>query len=282
MSAPSAAMDSAMEMSAYAPATAAETYDTIRTEILGGHLPSPSGIQVEALVDSFPYAYAAPSPENPFAVTLETSVSPWAANRLLLRVGVRSRDAGGSGSDVATGVVLHLSLDPAKVARCRLIGYQDAAARGTDRELEYPLGALAAGGEKTLLFELEPVAGVVPASIGFVDVDAHYQDPADQREKSVGVGFPQVARAFDEASPSFRFAAAVARFGTILKHLPADRTDAMAEASRWAERAAAQEPGEGRVEFATVARKALDLLASPARLSGEARRPRSVSSRGGS
>jgi hypothetical protein len=234
-------------------------FDSARRMILDGKLPSPSSVRTEAYVDSFSYAYPAPEGSAPFSVTVEAAQSPWAANRILLRVGIKAQAENRAGP-VATGVVLRLVLDSSKISRCRLIGYGDPAQRAVDENLEFPLGGLNVGQEKTLFLELEPALGQSGENLGFVTVDSRYTNPADGQALSFGSGYPRTAKPFAKASASFRFAAAVARFGTLLRHLPPGRTERMIEAADWAEKAATDEPDADRDNFVATARKAAELL----------------------
>lgn len=61
---------------------------------------------------------------------------------------------------------------------------------------------------------------------------------------------------FASASPDFKFAAAVAGFGMILRESPHKGTTTMANVVEWAEAGAAEDPGGYRSEFIEMARQA--------------------------
>lgn len=68
------------------------SYSNVRRFLNQGRLPPKDAVRVEELVNYFPYAYPAPTSPHPFAVSLETTASPWKAGNLLLRVGVKAVD----------------------------------------------------------------------------------------------------------------------------------------------------------------------------------------------
>jgi len=73
------------------------SYANVRRFLNGGRLPPQEAVRVEELINYFPYRYAEPprsaqGPRAPFGVTTELAVTPWNADSLLLRVGVKAFD----------------------------------------------------------------------------------------------------------------------------------------------------------------------------------------------
>ncbi len=67
------------------------SYANVRRFLLGeSRLPPIDAVQVEELVNYFPYTYELPENGNPLAVTTELGRAPWHAHNLLLRVGLAS------------------------------------------------------------------------------------------------------------------------------------------------------------------------------------------------
>ena len=69
------------------------SYAFVRRSLTGGRMPPRESVRVEEMVNYFPYAYS--SPENraqPFRVTTTVMPSPWAAENLLLHIGIRGYD----------------------------------------------------------------------------------------------------------------------------------------------------------------------------------------------
>ena len=55
-------------------------------------LPPPSAVRIEEMVNYFPYHYAAPTDDKPFAVHTEVAGCPWSPQHRLLRIGVKGRE----------------------------------------------------------------------------------------------------------------------------------------------------------------------------------------------
>jgi len=68
-------------------------YASVRRSLLGGQRPPVSRVRIEELVNAFTYAYPVPTDPAPLGVYPELHASPWAADHLLLRVGLQGRPA---------------------------------------------------------------------------------------------------------------------------------------------------------------------------------------------
>lgn len=68
------------------------SYANVRRMVRQGQLPPADAVRIEELLNYFPSADAAPNGRHPFAVSTELAVSPWTADNLLLRVGVKAVD----------------------------------------------------------------------------------------------------------------------------------------------------------------------------------------------
>ena len=71
------------------------SYANVRRMLNDGHLPPADAVRVEELVNYFPYAYAPPAGNDPFAVNLEVAGCPWNAKHRLVRIGLKGRDVAG-------------------------------------------------------------------------------------------------------------------------------------------------------------------------------------------
>ena len=69
-------------------------YSNVRRFLRGGSLPPADAVRIEELVNYFPYDYALPKGEHPFAVDVEVGAAPWAPRHRLLRIGLRSSPLG--------------------------------------------------------------------------------------------------------------------------------------------------------------------------------------------
>ncbi|MEO0322794.1 MAG: VWA domain-containing protein [Myxococcota bacterium] len=159
------------------------------------------------------------------------------------------REAGGTLVTVAQDVKLQLEMNPARVARHRLLGYENRRLAHRDfRDDTKDAGEMGAGHEVTAFYEIVPVGAPDAASgddvpglryqedapapgpdpsggseLAFVRV--RYQPPGggEGRELSVPVASPSAEALAMPGSEAFRFGAAVAGFALALREDPVAR-----------------------------------------------------------
>ncbi len=68
------------------------SYANVRRMLNAGRLPPHDAVRVEELINYFPYAYALPKGNTPFAVHAEIAPAPWNAEHHLLRIGIKGQD----------------------------------------------------------------------------------------------------------------------------------------------------------------------------------------------
>lgn len=68
------------------------SYTNVRRMIESGRLPPRDAVRIEELVNYFPYAYAAPKNDQPFAAALEVAAAPWAPGHRLVRIALQARE----------------------------------------------------------------------------------------------------------------------------------------------------------------------------------------------
>lgn len=68
------------------------SYSNVRRMLNEGRLPPSDAVRVEEMVNYFPYAYALPKGDAPFALHTEMAPAPWNANKTLLRIGIKGQD----------------------------------------------------------------------------------------------------------------------------------------------------------------------------------------------
>ena len=189
--------------------------------------------------------------------------------------------AGGTLVTVAKDVKVQVEFNPAKVQSYRLIGYDGRALKKEDFNNDaIAAGDVGAGHTVTALYEIVPAGAEPPATPG---VDAlKYRRPedksqmaedGDERAESVisnpelltvkvrytppeggarrQMEFPLTDRgaAFAEASMDFKFAAAVAGFGMILRDSPLKGGATLSEVEQWAGQGLGPDAGGYRAEF---------------------------------
>jgi Ca-activated chloride channel family protein len=68
------------------------SYSNVRRFLTSNSLPPADAVRIEELVNYFPYNYAQPAGEDPFAVHLEVAQCPWDTEHRLVRVGIKGRE----------------------------------------------------------------------------------------------------------------------------------------------------------------------------------------------
>ncbi len=136
---------------------------------------------------------------------------------------------------IACDVKLQIEFNPAKVQAYRLIGYENRLLAKEDfNRDEKDAGDLGSGHRVTALYELIPpgqedrfvektddlkyqTTMPDPTNTELLTVKLRYKEPGSQRSKLIEHAVTAPVLEFEKASPDFRFAAAVAAFGMLLK-----------------------------------------------------------------
>jgi anti-sigma factor RsiW len=259
------------------------SYANVRRFLQAGKRPPADAVYIAELVNYFPYAYAAPRDHAPLAATLEVAGAPWAPAHRLVRIGLKAREvpAGGTPVTVAKDVTVQVEFNPAQVQMYRLIGYEGHTLKKKDFSKDaITAGDLGAGHTVTALYEIVPV-GVEPPggdALKYEKVVAEGERPevGDRKAENLkseisnpeiltlkvhytpiegGAGrqleFPLTDRGatFAEASMDFKFAAAVAAFGLILRDSPLKGSATLSEVEQWAGQGLGPDAGGYRAEF---------------------------------
>lgn len=179
---------------------------------------------------------------------------PEAAERLL--------HDGWVGSLVTVGQDVRLSVDfdPRDVAAWRLIGYEHRLLTPPEyRRRATDAGEVGAGQGVTALFELRPAGGAVRPEGGSMGpaLRVRYRRPGESRTRTMALD-PQAVRYstdWSKTSDDFRFAAAVAAFGELLRGSPHPALALDAErVARWAEDGLGADPDRERAAFVRLVR----------------------------
>ncbi|WP_420449209.1 YfbK domain-containing protein [Candidatus Palauibacter sp.] len=197
-------------------------------------------------------------------------------------------EMGGTLFTVAKDVKLQVEFNPARVTAYRLIGYENRLLADEDfNDDTKDAGELGAGHTVTALYEVVPAGLPVPRSVdplryqptadpqpptaappsAFEDellyVKVRYKDPGGSESKLLAHAVPDRARS---PSGSFRFAAAVAGFGMLLRDSPHAGSYTLDEVISLAERGRGDDSRGYRGEFIRLVEtvRDLDLLGSAA------------------
>jgi anti-sigma factor RsiW len=274
------------------------SYGLVRRAIENGRLPARDVVKIEELVNYFPYRYVPPPAreDTPFAAALEVTEAPWAPTHRLVRIGLKGRDP--SAVDrllvIAKDVRIEVTFNAAKVSSYRLIGYENARLDPEDYKTDGI--EVSAGHSLTALYEIVPVGAEErrvadkPAADnllyqGNVVVSSRLETASTSKALTnellmVTVGYAKPegfisfskhtdfslvdsGRRFADASADFKFAAAVAEYGMILRNSPHKGAGTLRDVVAWASAGAASnadDPRGYRGEFIGLVQKTQALL----------------------
>lgn len=198
---------------------------------------------------------------------------------------VLAEQVNGTLATIAKDVKAQVEFNPAKVQAYRLIGYENRQLKKEDFNNDrIDAGDVGAGHTVTALYEVIPV-GVEWKPDSTVDA-LKYQQPADAKPKiqsakpseelltvkirykapegdaSRLLEFPLTDRgeAFADASADFKFAAAVAGFGMVLRDSPHRGATTLDDVAHWAEEGTGSDAGGYRSEFISLVKRAEEIL----------------------
>lgn len=120
---------------------------------------------------------------------------------------------------VAKDARAQVAFDASSVARYRLLGYENRLMPEAAFGDEVDAGEVGAGHDVTVLFEVELLPEATNADRELLGLELRYEDPWTGVRRTLldRMTTSAVLSSFEEASPSFRFAAAVAEFAEILR-----------------------------------------------------------------
>ncbi len=187
-------------------------------------------------------------------------------------------EMGGTLLTIAKDVKIQLEFNPAKVLAYRLIGFENRILNKEDFEDDQKdAGELGAGHRVTALYELIPRTELeqMPAAeskyqtLGFSEAALNsnevgmlrfrYKAPDGRESQLIEVPMEQKSGSFEEASQDFRFAAAVAGFGMLLKESEYAGNLNYKEVIRMAKDARGEDAFGYRAEFIRLVQLAKDL-----------------------
>jgi Ca-activated chloride channel homolog len=198
---------------------------------------------------------------------------------------VLAEQVGGTLAVIAKDVKVQVEFNPAQVQAYRLIGYENRLLKAEDFNNDrIDAGEIGAGHTVTALYEVIP-AGAAWTPESSVD-PLKYQRPANSEPQTPNskpsddlltvkiryqapdghvsrlLEFPLVDRgtAFADASLDFKFAAAVAGFGLVLRDSPHKGAATLAAVEQWANQGIGSDAGGYRAEFLSLVKRAEAIL----------------------
>ncbi len=186
---------------------------------------------------------------------------------------------------VAKDVKLQVEFNPGKVSRYRLIGYEKRLLAKEDfNNDKVDAGEIGAGHTVTALYEIVPVGAEngrrrtedgeevdalkyavpeapstklqAPHLAELLTLKVRYKEPAGDVSRKLEFPLTDGGAAFAEASEDFKFAAAVAGFGMLLRDSMHKGDASFAAVRTWAEAGIGADAGGYRAEFVDLVRRA--------------------------
>ncbi len=190
--------------------------------------------------------------------------------------------ASGTLLTIAKDVKIQVEFNPAQVAGYRLIGYENRVLAHQDfNDDKKDAGDIGAGHTVTALYEIVPVGqaldvpGVDPLkyqkvpeikegekSGELLTVKLRYKEPDGEQSKLLTVPLTDAGATWERATADFRFAAAAAAFGMLLRDSPHKGGATFPAVQQWASGARGADPNGHRAEFLRL----VELAASHARV----------------
>jgi Ca-activated chloride channel family protein len=209
---------------------------------------------------------------------------------------VLAEQVNGTLAVIAKDVKVQVEFNPAKVQAYRLIGYENRLLKKEDfNNDKIDAGDIGAGHTVTALYEVvpagvewkpdatvdelkyrkpetgdrkaksesSPVSGIAnPVSQELLTVKLRYKAPDGDTSKLLEFPLTDQNAAFADASGDFKFAAAVAGFGMVLRDSPHKGAATLAEVLHWAEQGTGSDAGGYRGEFISLVKQAETILPS--------------------
>jgi Ca-activated chloride channel family protein len=163
----------------------------------------------------------------------------------------------------AKDVKVQVRFNAAAVEAYRLIGYERRAIPTSDSESDsLPGGELGAGQSLTALYEVIPVRkSAGQRATDLMTVAVHYRDPSGEAVRTLEVAGQDHGLTLPRNSADFRFAAAVAEFGLLLRDSDYKGNASYAAALERAQESAGPDETGYRQELVSLVRKAKALSA---------------------
>jgi len=190
--------------------------------------------------------------------------------------------AGGTLVTIAKDVKIQVEFNPAQVSAYRLIGYENRLLAKEDfNNDQVDAGEIGAGHTVTALYEVVPAGVELKAAPGvdplkyqkpagpsrgtanngeLLTVSIRYKEPTGDVSSKLEFPLMDAGARFEDASPDFKFAAAVAGFGMVLRDSPDRGQLTLAKVSEWGRAGLDQDAGGYRAEFLSLVGEADSLL----------------------
>jgi hypothetical protein len=233
--------------STFAMEVGATSYSSVRQYLNQNQLPPRNAVQIEEMINYFDYSYPQPSGNATIAAAIEAASAPWNPQHRIIRIALSAKSGDGE---------VQVDFSPASVEAYRLIGYESELSRneGLAEAAKKTMNSLPAGHRISALYEVVPAAKT--ASTPTLTVRTANTDAARRDGTSRSFAFIDRGQPFASSSSDFRFAAAVASFGMILRDSPYKGTSTFESVESIAANSLGPDPTGSRHEFLQLVRRA--------------------------
>ena len=265
------------------------SYAIVQRFINDGLLPPKDSVRIEEMINYFTYNYPRPKPDELFSIDVEVAGCPWADSHRLVRIGFRGRGIAdpvvkkdvaqqidGTSVTIAREVKIQVEFNSAMVTSHRLMGYDKRMLRKDFNNDEIDAGEIAGGHMVTALYEVVPVGGAISPSVPPVDplkysvppenarsnssemltVKLRYKKPESDKSELLERAVVDDGKQFANASADFKFAAAVAEFGMLLRDSEFKGSGTLGAVLQWAQEGKSADTNGYRAGFLELVRKA--------------------------
>ncbi|NIM15056.1 MAG: DUF3520 domain-containing protein [Candidatus Aminicenantes bacterium] len=261
------------------------SYRKVKQFIEKKQLPPKQLVKIEELINSFYYDYPMPKGKHPFSITTEMGVCPWAPSHQLLHIGLQGkiveRDIRDKKLVIAKDLKLRVVFNPDRVAAYRLIGYSKRKPRLGQLQDNWKEGRMLHIGQSfTTLYEIIPAATETDKSPDtreeevkpgvqnerkkeMATVKVSYREPKGTLVKRVSQKVWQKQDKDKESSNNFKFSAAAAQFGMMLKNPELKELSSLITLLELAKDAVGEDRYGYRTEFVKLLEAYKELLKEP-------------------
>lgn len=173
------------------------------------------------------------------------------------------QELGGTLLTIASDVKIQMDFNPELVAEYRLVGYENRRLQDRDfHDDSKDAGELGAGHSVTALYEIKPATRRGNDANGQIaTLRLRYKDPGAETSQLIATPVRDGGLSWYRASDDFKFAAAVAQFGMLLRNSEHRGTTDWSAALQLAKVARGADPGGYRQELVTMVETAAGLEA---------------------
>jgi Domain of unknown function (DUF3520)/von Willebrand factor len=227
------------------------SYGEVKRAIEQGKLPAKETVRIEEMVNYFVYDDPPPEKGGAFSINLEIAGCPWQAGHRLARIGVRRGDV------AAREAGVQVEFNSAVVARYRLIGFERRSLASGQLPNEAGNSGEAGTPAVTALYEIIPAASGTPASSSeLLTAILRYTPANGVADQVIKRALTDAGTTFEGASADFKFAAAVAEFGMILRESDHRGDGSFANVLDWANAGRGRDAGGVREGFIRLVQEA--------------------------